>query len=543
MRCVFTWDLVPSQLLKRNRFVSIRKAAPMQASKAYDRRWWTLAILSIALLTISLDNTILNVALPTIERELDASSGQLQWIVDSYTLVFAGLLLTMGSLGDRFGRRLGLAVGLVVFASGSLLSALAGSADLLIGARALMGVGGALIMPSTLSILTNVFPAHERGRAIGVWAAVAGLGIAAGPVAGGWLIEHFDWSAVFLVNLPIVAVALAATPALVPESRDPAGTRLDPLGAALSTVGLAALVWSLIEAPSRGWTDGVVLAGFGAAALLLAGFVRWQLTAATPMLDVRLFRIRRFSGASFAIALAFFALFGTIFFLTMYLQDVMDLSALEAGVRVTPIAIGLILGGPLSARLAERLGTRAVVAAGLAVVAVGLLTMSTLEPGSAYGTVALSLVLLGLGLGTTMAPATESIMSSLPLDHAGVGSAMNDTVRMVGGTLGVAILGSLLSSGYGADMDGAVRDLPEPAAAAAHDSLGGASAVAERIGGAAGKALDQAAETAFTGAMSTTLMVAAGVALAGSLVALVVLPGRERERVEKAVPRAELATA
>jgi EmrB/QacA subfamily drug resistance transporter len=505
----------------------------MQAGTAYDKRWWTLAVLSLALVTISLDNTILNVALPTIERELAASSSQLQWIVDSYTLVFAGLLLTMGSLGDRLGRRLALTTGLSVFAAGSLLSALAGSADLLIGARALMGVGGALIMPSTLSILTNVFPAKERGKAIGIWAAVAGLGIAIGPVAGGWLIEHFDWSAVFLVNLPVVAIALAATPALVPESRNPEGTRLDPLGAVLSTAGLAALVWSLIEAPSRGWTSGVVLAGFGAAALLLAGFVRWQLTTATPMLDVRLFGVRRFSGASVAISLAFFALFGTIFFLTMYLQDVMDLNALAAGVRITPIAAGLVLGGPLSARLVQRLGTRAVVATGLTVVASGLLLMSTLEPGSGYGTVAASLVLLGLGLGATMAPATESIMSSLPLAHAGVGSAMNDTVRMVGGTLGVAILGSLLSSGYGADMDGAVGSLPEPAAAAAHDSIGGASAVAERLGGGAGRALNQAAETAFTSAMSTTLIVAAGVALAGAAVALAVLPGRERARVEK----------
>ncbi|HEY6780093.1 MAG TPA: MFS transporter [Thermoleophilaceae bacterium] len=505
----------------------------MHATTAHDRRWWTLAVLSIALLTISLDNTILNVALPTIERDLGASSSQLQWVVDAYTLVFAGLLLTMGSLGDRFGRRLALVTGLLVFAGGSALSALAGSADMLIAARALMGIGGALIMPSTLSILTNVFPAHERGKAIGIWAAVAGLGIAIGPVAGGWLIEHFDWSAIFLVNLPIVAIALAATPALVPESRDPAGTRLDPLGAVLSTTGLATLVWSLIEAPSRGWTSGPILAGFGIAVLLLTAFVRWELTSSTPMLDVRLFGIRRFSGASFSIALAFFALFGTIFFLTMYLQDVMDLSALAAGIRVTPVAAGLVLGGPLSARLAERLGTRVVVAAGLLTVAAGLLLLSTLGPDSGYGTVAAGLVLMGFGMGSTMAPATESIMSSLPLDHAGVGSAMNDTVRMVGGTLGVAVLGSLLSSGYGADMEGATHSLPEPAAGAAQNSIGGASAVAERIGGAAGHALGQAAETAFASAMSTSLVVAAAVAAAGAMVAFTVLPARERERSEK----------
>jgi EmrB/QacA subfamily drug resistance transporter len=505
----------------------------MQNTKAYERRWWTLVVLSVALLTISLDNTILNVALPSIERDLSASASQLQWVVDSYTLVFAGLLLTMGSLGDRFGRRLALVVGLTVFAGGSLLSALAGSAEMLIGARALMGVGGALIMPSTLSILTNVFPAGERGKAIGVWAAVAGLGIAIGPVAGGWLIEHFDWSAVFLVNLPIVVVALAAAPALVPESRDPAGTRLDPLGAVLSTGGLTALVWSLIEAPNNGWTSTTSLLGFGATALLLTGFVRWELKTATPMLDVRLFGIRRFSGASFAIALAFFALFGTIFFLTMYLQDVMDLSPLAAGIRVTPVAIGLVFAAPLSAKVAERLGARIVVATGLLIVSGGLLLLSTLQPDSGYGLVAAALMLMGFGMGSTMAPATESIMSSLPLEHAGVGSAMNDTVRMVGGTLGVAVLGSLLSSGYGADMDGATRELPEPTAHAAGDSIGAASAVAERIGGSAGRALGQAAETAFTSAMSTSLLVAAAAAAAGALIAFLVLPARERERAEK----------
>ena len=515
----------------------------MQPSTAYDRRWWTLLVLSVSLLVISLDNTILNVALPTIERELSASSGELQWIVDSYTLIFAGLLLTMGALGDRFGRRLALVSGLVVFGAGSLMSALATSADMLIAARGIMGIGGALIMPTTLSILTNVFPAHERPKAIGIWAAVAGLGVAIGPVAGGWLLEQFNWAAVFYVNLPIVVFALLAAPALVPESKDPEQSKLDPAGAVLSTFGLGALVWAIIEGGARGWTDGAVLAGFGVAAVLLAAFVAWELRAKSPMLDMRLFRVRRFSGASISITLVFFSLFGSIFFLTQYLQEVMDLDALEAGLRVTPVAAGLILGGPVSTKLAERLGTRNVVAAGLAVVAVALLMLAGLEVDSGYGIVAASLVLLGFGLGSTMAPATESIMSSLPLAHAGVGSAMNDTVRMVGGTLGVAILGSLLSAGYGADMERSVEGLPGPAATAAEDTLGGASAVAAKIGGAAGRALDGSAEAAFTSAMSSTLIVAAGVALAGALVALVVLPARGRERVEKARFTAEAEAA
>ncbi|HLM10286.1 MAG TPA: DHA2 family efflux MFS transporter permease subunit [Thermoleophilaceae bacterium] len=506
----------------------------MQPKTAHDRRWWTLVVLSVSLLVISLDNTILNVALPTIERDLSASSGQLQWIVDSYTLIFAGLLLTLGALGDRFGRRLALVSGLVVFGAGSLISALATSADMLIVARGIMGIGGALIMPSTLSILTNVFPAEERPKAIGIWAAVAGLGVAIGPVSGGWLLEHFDWSSVFYVNLPVVTAALLASPILVPESRDPGKAKLDPLGAVLSTLGLGAVVWAIIEGGDSGFGDGMVVTAFGVGLALLAAFTAWELRSKNPMLDVRLFKVRRFSGASLSITLVFFSLFGAIFFLTTYLQGVMDLSALEAGVRVSPVAAGLVLGGPLSAKLAERLGTRRVVAAGLAVVAVALLLLAGLEVDSGYGIVAASLVLLGFGMGSTMAPATESIMSSLPLEHASVGSAMNDTVRMVGGTLGVAILGSLLSSGYGADMSRSVEGLSPGAASAASDSLGGASAVAAQIGGSAGHALDSAAELAFTSAMSSALIVAAGVALAGALIALFVLPEKERERAEKA---------
>jgi EmrB/QacA subfamily drug resistance transporter len=506
---------------------------PATAQKIHDRRWWTLIVLSTALLVISLDNTILNVALPTIEREVDASSGQLQWIVDSYTLVFAGLLLTMGALGDRFSRRGALVAGLVIFGGASLASAFAESANMLIATRALMGIGGALIMPTTLSILTNVFPAEERPKAIGIWAAVAGIGVGIGPAAGGFLLEQFDWTAVFLINVPIVTAALLAAPKLVPDSRDPKQPRLDPVGAVLSTVGLGILTAAIIEAPERGWTDGIILGGFAASALVLAGFVMWELRTASPMLDVRLFRIRRFTGASGAIALVFFALFGAIFFLTQYLQGVLDYTPFEAGVRMLPVAAGLIVGGPLSAKLAGKFGTRAVVAVGLTVVAAALFLLSGAEPDSGYSLVATSLVLLGLGMGATMAPATESIMSSVPKDNAGVGSAMNDTVRLVGGTLGVAILGSLLSSSYGADMEPAVKSLPQPAADAASDSLGHASVVADQIGGGAGRALSNAAETAFTTAMSSTLTVAAITALTGAVLALVVLPGKSRERAEK----------
>ena len=496
----------------------------MTAETAYSKRWWTLVVLSVSLLVVSLDNTILNVALPSIERELGASADQLQWVVDAYTLVFAGLLLTAGSLGDRFGRRRALSAGLVVFGVGSLLSGLSGSPGELIASRGLMGIGGALIMPSTLSILTNVFPANERPKAIGIWAAVAGIGVVVGPVAGGALLEHFEWGAVFFVNLPIVVAALAAGRLLVPESKDPAQGKLDPLGAGLSILGLGVLVWGIIEAPLRGWGDPVILGSVGAGIAVLVAFTAWELRTPAPMLDVRLFRNRSFGGGSGAIALVFFALFGSIFFLTQYFQGVLDYTALDAGLRMTPLAIGLIPGAPLAVKIAGRVGIGPVVALGLTTVAGALGLLSTAQVDSGYGLVFASLVMLGFGMGASMAPATEAIMSALPKERAGVGSATNDTTRMVGGTFGVAVLGSLLSSGYGAEMDGATQGLPGPAASIASDSLGGAAAVAQRIGGEAGQALSHAADVAFVSAMSTSLMVAAGVALTGAVLAIRLLP-------------------
>jgi len=496
------------------------------AQKIHRRRWRTLIVLSLSLLVISLDNTILNVALPTIERDLNASASELQWIVDAYLLVFAGLLLTAGSLGDRFGRRRALFAGLAVFGIGSLLSALSGSASMLIGSRALMGLGGALVMPSTLSILTNVFPAGERGRAIGIWAAVAGLGIAIGPVAGGWLIQNASWHWIFLVNLPFTLTALAAGSVLVPESKDPDASPLDPAGAALSVAGLGSLLWAIIEAPSRGWTDPAILAAFGAATALLGSFIAWERGTPHPMLDMRLFRKPRFSAASVSITLVFFALMGTIFFLTQYLQYVLGYDALQAGLRIAPVAAGMVLGGPLSARATDRLGTKVVVAAGLTLVAAGLVLFANADQHSSYGSVLAALVIMGFGMATAMAPATDSIMGSLPLARSSVGSAVNDTTRLVGGSLGVAVLGSLLSSGYGAHMGGPVSHLPHGAAAVAHDQLGGALAVAGRIGGGAGDALAATARSAFVSGMHSAALVAAGVALAGALIAVVWLPAR-----------------
>jgi len=501
--------------MKRNSLVS---------SDALDpRRWWTLAVLCLSLLVIGLDNTILNVALPTLQGDLDASSSQLQWIVDVYMLVFAGALLTAGSLGDRFGRKRALTFGLLVFGLGSLGSALAGSPEMLIAMRALMGVGGAFIMPSTLSILTATFPAHERGKAIGIWAGVSGLGIAIGPVTGGWLIEHASWSWIFLVNVPIVAVALIAGRFLVPESRDEAAPRLDIRGFTLSFAALSTLIWGLIEAPARGWTDGLVLAAFVVAGAVLVAFVAWERRAPSPMLDMALFRNPRFSVSSAAISLAFFALFGVIFFLTQYLQQVRGYSALEAGLRTMPVAAGLVLGGPLSAKLSEKLGIRRIVPVGMTLIAIALWMLSFADATSSYGLIAGALVLMGLGMASAMAPATDAIMGSLPEAKMSVGSAINDTTRVAGGALGVAVLGSLLASGYRGEMD-SIAGLPE----AARDSLGGALALGD-------PRIAAAAQDAFVSGMHTAALVAAAVALAGAIVAAVFLPSEARSSVREPV--------
>jgi EmrB/QacA subfamily drug resistance transporter len=496
----------------------------LDAAQIYRRRWGTLAVLSLSLVVIGLDNTVLNVTLPTLVRELGATASELQWIVDAYVLVFAGLLLTMGALGDRFGRKLALNVGLVLFGLASLAAAFSTSADVLIAARAAMGIGGALIMPSTLSIITNVFTGEERGRAIAAWAAVAGLGIVIGPALGGWLLEQFWWGSVFLVNLPVVALALAAGAVLVPESRDPHATPLDPLGAALSIAGLAVLVYGIIEAPAYGWTDPVVLASFGAATVLLASFVWWELRTTHPMLRMDFFRNPRFSAASVSITMVFFAMFGLIFLITQYLQFVLGFTPLQAGIRVMPIAT-MIVAAPASARLTERFGTKVVVSSGLLVVAGGMAILAAVDATSGYGLTATALAVLGLGMGTTMAPATDSIMGSLPLAKTGVGSAMNDTTRMVGGALGVAVLGSVQASAYAAAMEPVVRRLPADAAAAAGDSIGGALAVGARLG-AAGQGLADAAGAAFVDSMGTAVWVAVGVAVVGALVSLVFLPAR-----------------
>jgi EmrB/QacA subfamily drug resistance transporter len=506
--------------------------------RAYARRWWILLVLCLSLVVITLDNTILNVALPTLVRDLHATNSQLQWMVDSYTLVFAGLLLTAGSLGDRFGRKGALQIGLAVFALGSLASALASTPEQLIATRALMGIGGAFIMPATLSILTNVFPAEERGRAIGVWAGVSGLGIAIGPLLGGYLIDHFSWGSIFTVNLPIAALAIVAGGILVPTSKDPAAPKLDPIGAVLSIVGLVALVYGLIEAPQEGWGSNTILGAFAIAVVVLGTFVWWELRSEHPMLDVSFFKNPRFTAASSAITLVFFAMFGFSFLLTQYFQFVLGYSAQKTGVYQLPLAITLMVVAPTSARIVEKVGSKVVVATGLACVSVALLLCTMLQADSPYPPVLWRMVFLAVGMGLTMAPATESVMGSLPLAKAGVGSAVNDTTRQVGGALGVAIVGSVLSSVYGSKIvELFTGKVPAAAVRQAKNGLGEALAVAQHVdrvpagssGDTAGLgALARGAREAFTSAMHGGALVAAIAAAVGVVVVLAFLPATAR---------------
>ncbi|MGH9125687.1 MAG: DHA2 family efflux MFS transporter permease subunit, partial [Acidimicrobiales bacterium] len=442
----------------------------------HRRRWASLAVVCVSLMVISLDNTILNVAIPTLSRTLNAGTSSLQWIVDIYVLVFAGLLLTAGSLGDRFGRYKSLTFGLIIFGTGSVASALSGSTAVLIGTRAFMGIGGAFIMPATLSIITNVFTTpSERAKAIGIWAGVAALGVGIGPVTGGFLLDHFYWGSVFFVNVPIVALALIGGWFLVPESKDPSAPRLDPVGAVLSIAGLAAVLWAVIEAPVDGWGSLSVVIGLAAGVALLGAFVRWELSYSSPMLDMRFFKNARFTAASVAIALAFLALFGSMFVLTQYLQLDHGYSPLKAGALLIPMSVAMMVTAPSSAFVVERWGNKLVVGVGLLVVALGLSAFGWLGSGAALGEIVGATVIMGAGFGFVMAPATDSIMGSLPRAKAGVGSAMNDTTRQTGGAVGVAVLGSVLASKFRSSMTAGAKAAHIPSSLA-HASRSGIAA-------------------------------------------------------------------
>jgi EmrB/QacA subfamily drug resistance transporter len=495
--------------------------------RIYERRWLTLAVLSLSLIIIGLDNTILNIAIPTLQQTFEASASELQWMVDSYILVFAGLLLTMGALGDRFGRARALTTGLVIFGTASVFAAYADSSTALITARGVMGIGGALMMPATLSIIVDVFPKEERGKAIAIWAAVAGLGIGLGPLLGGVLLENFWWGSVFLVNIPVIIFALLLGKFLVPNSADPDAPRIDVVGAGLSMAAISAIVYSIIEAPTLGWTSGTVLAMFGIGIATLAVFGWWERRVENPMFDLKFFQSKRFSGGVIAITIAFFALFGVVFLFTQYMQFVKGYSPLEAGVRIAPIALGMAIGSARSHIVVKKFGTTKVVTAALVSLGVVIASLSAVTAATSYVYLFIALVSMSMSMGFIMAPATDAVMGSIPVAKAGVGSATNDVTRQLGGALGVAIIGSAMNARFSADMADAVLGLPQQAADAAANSVGAAITIASQLPEPMGTALASAANNAFLQGLGAASAVATGVAFVGAAIVSRLLPATE----------------
>lgn len=482
-----------------------------------------LATVCVAVLVINLNTTIVNIALPTLSTELDAGTRELLWIVDGYNLSFAALVLAAGSLSDRFGRRPALVLGLLGFGAASTAAALVDSAGALVATRFAAGLCAAVIFPATLSVIANAFTERrERATALGIWGAATGVGVATGPVAGGWLLEHFAWQSVFWAMVPVAAVAIAMTVAFVPESRDPGVPPLDKIGLLVSVALLGLLTWTIIEAPEAGWTSTQTLLGFGGTLLLLAAFVRLELVADHPMLDLSLFRDRRFSAAATAVTISTFALFGFIFLITQFFQFVRNYSALGTGTRILPVAAAIAVSSILGGFLAPRVGVKTVVTVGMALLGGSFVWVSTMGVEASYATEIVPMMLLmGTGLGLISTPATESIMQVLPPSRAGVGSAVNDATRELGGTLGVAVVGSLFSSLYAARLvellDG---KLPADQLVAAEESVGVADAIGSQVAG-----VTAAMEDAFMSGLGAASLVVGLLCLAGALFSAIALPG------------------
>jgi MFS transporter, DHA2 family, multidrug resistance protein len=436
----------------------------------FDPRSWNvkhrfvaLVVICAAELLVVLDNTVVNVALPSMGLQLRASISGLQWVVDAYTLTFAGLLLAFGHLGDRYGRRRVMTIGLAGIAVMSIGGALAADLGQVVAARAAMGVCAAAVFPATLALIINIFTdAKERALAIAAWTAMAGFAIAIGPTAGGFLLEHFSWHSVFWINVPVAVVVLVAAMVCVPESKAAHVGKYDPVGIVLSLVGITVLVWAVIEAPHQGWLSVITVSAYAAAIACLAAFVWWELRHPSPVLDMNLFRIRRFSLPALAIAVGYFSMFGFLFMITQYFQGVMELSPLQFGIHSLPFAVSIAIGAPMATLIAQRIGTTAVIVFGLLVMSAGMFVAGQVKVETPYlGPVLISMVLMGLGLAIVQGPATESIMSSVTLDEAGAGSAVNDTTREVGGTLGVAVLGSIVASIYTTQVGPKIDAIPD----------------------------------------------------------------------------------
>nr|WP_238553970.1 MFS transporter [Gordonia sp. KTR9] len=508
-----------------------------------------LLVLCTATLAISLATTAINVALPSLAVELGADNRQLQWIVDAYNLLFATFVLAFGSLSDRFGRKGALIGGLAIFGGGAVGASFADSSGQLIFWQAVMGLGAAFVYPTTLSILSNVFTERaEKAKAIGIWGATTGLGVACGPILGGWLLESFWWGSVFLALAGAALISIVASVAVVTTSRDPATPRIDYGGLVLSVLAVGTLVFTIIEAPEHGWTSPASLAGFAVTAAAFIALVFWERSRAEPMIDVRLFTNMRFTAASASVTFAYFALFGFIFLITQYFQLVRDFPPLETGLKFIPVAASIAVGSVLGTALAVRYGNKVVVSTGLVLFTVAFLWISTLSASTGYLEIALQMVPLGLGLGLTSAPATEAIMGAVPRDKAGIGSAMNDATREVGGTLGVAVIGSVYASLYASSFaeSDVARELPAPVVSVAEESVGSATVAADRLAGAGapdlGRSLSAAADSAFLDGLTAGSYVAAGVTLLGAVVAALFLPSRPKDEVPQQHPGAEALT-
>jgi EmrB/QacA subfamily drug resistance transporter len=496
-------------------------------------RWIVLTVVCIATYAVLVDTSIVNVALPTLVRELDATTTELKWIVDAYNLAFASLVLVGGSLGDRFGRRTTLLTGLAIFAFGNVVATTMDSPAGLMAMRAVMGIGAALVFPATLSIITNVFVDRaERAKAIGLWGAMTGLGVASAPIIGGWVIEQGSWRWVFAVVVPIAVVSFVLTALVVPQSSDPETPPLDLVGLVVSILALGTLVTAIIQGPEWGWRSAGTLGLFAVAIALGVAFVAWEFRQEHPMLDVSLFTNPRFTAASGSVTFAFFALFGFIFLITQYFQFVLGYSPLESGVRVIPVAVSIAIASITGTRLAVRFGNKAVVAGGLLSMSIAFAWVSTASAATPYSEIIGQMVFLGLGLGFTSAPATEAIMGVVPANKAGQGSAVNDATREIGGTLGVAVIGSVFATVY----SGALSTkagwgvLPADALARAEDGIGLAFGVADaasaQIGANGAATLVEGAVQSFMDGLQAGCLVASGVTLAGSLMAAVLLPAR-----------------
>ncbi|MFE5755639.1 DHA2 family efflux MFS transporter permease subunit [Streptomyces massasporeus] len=541
--------------------------------RPYARRWWALLVLCLSLLIIVMANTALTVAAPDMTADLGLNSADLQWVIDGYTVPYAALMLLLGAIGDKYSRRGALVLGLIVFAGGSVFGYLADSATTVIAARAVMGAGAAMIMPATLSLLASTFPRAERAKAITLWTATAGLAIAAGPLVAGALLADHGWSSTFLINVPIAVLAILGAFVLVPPSKAADRGRIDYGGGLLSVVWIAALVYMIIEGPHFGWGVKAVTAAVVAGVALVA-FILWELRHPRPLLDVRRFTDRGFAGSNLAVTLFFLAVFGAFYYLTQHLQFVLGYDALDTGLRMLPLAGAVFAGSALTGFLTPRVGMKWTVTAGMVGGTAALALLTRVDAGSSYGDFVAPLVVLGLSIGLALSPCTDAIMGAFPESELGVGGAVNDTSLELGGSLGIAILGSLLATSYSGHLSDATAGskLPASSLSTAQDSVGAGYAVAQGIGDKARQLAEQAAHTgdpqqaerlrtqaeqlgggarqmadavgsAFSDAVAHTSLIGAVILGIGTVVVALLLPGKEKAAAEPADENKELESA